>query len=213
LRVLNKGSLSTLWLIAATACLTRETGLCIVAGYAACLLWRRQFRTAAIIATSAVPLIAWDAFITVRTPGGDQSIYPFHYPGRAILEAVLHPNIYPVSPTLQTVLTAFDLTSLFAFLAILLLACTVLRRDPALGSIAIAFVTLALISSSLNGTIPVFTEVYSYGRVFSPVILAVVVDALTRRSTLELALFAIVSLRSMLMVGVQALGILRAVLR
>jgi hypothetical protein len=210
---IRRDSLRTLWIIAAAACLTRETGLCIVAGYTAHLLWRRQFRTGAIFATSAVPFFAWYAFITLRTPGGDQSIYPFHYPGRAIFEAILHPNIYPVSPTLQTILTAFDLTSLFAFLAILVLACAMLRRDPALGSIAISFVTLALFSSSLNGTNPVFTEVYSYGRVFSPVLLAIAIDALTRRSTLVFSLFAIVSLRSMLMIGVQALGILRAVLR
>jgi len=206
-------SLPTLWLIAAAACLTRETGLCIVAGYAACLLWRRQFAKAALFATSAVPFFAWDAFITARTPAGNQSLHPFHYPGRAIFEAILHPNIYPVSPTLQTILTAFDLTSLFAFLAILVLACAVLRRDPPLGSIAIAFVTVALISSSLSGTTPVFTEVYSYGRVFSPVLLAIAVDALTRHSSLAFSLFAIVSLRSMVIAGIQALGILRAVLR
>jgi len=180
---------------------------------AAYLLWRRQFSKAAIFATSAVPLIAWDAFVTTHTDRGNEVPNPFHYPGRAIFEAILHPNTYPVSPTLQTILTASDLTSLFAFLTILVLACAIVRRDPALGSIAIAFVTLALFSSSLNGTTPVFTEVYSYGRVFSPVLLAIAVDALTRRSTLAFSLFGIVSLRSMLLVAAQGIGILRAVLR
>lgn len=209
----SKATLPTLWLIAAAACLTRETGLCIVAGYTAHLLWRRRFANAAIFATSAVPLIAWEAFVTTQTYRGNEVPNPFHYPGSAIFEAILHRNIYPVSPTLQTILNAFDLTSLFAFLTILVLACAIVRRDPALGSIAIAFVTLALFSGSLNGTTPVFTEVYSYGRVFSPVLLALAIDAMTRRSALAFSLFGIVSLRSMLLAGEQAAVILRSVLR
>ena len=133
--------------------------------------------------------------------------------GSAIFEAILHRNIYPVSPTLQTILNAFDLTSLFAFLTILaVLACAIVRRDPALGSIAIAFVTLALFSGSLNLTTPVFTEVYSYC-VFSPVLLALAIEAMTRRSALAFSLFGIVSLRSMLLAGEQAAVILRSVLR
>ena len=208
----RRNSFRTLWLIGAAACLTRETGLCLVAGYVAYLLWRRQFARAAIFATCTIPFIAWDAFISTHTPRGNQYAYPLHYPGSAIVDAILHPNIFPVSPTLQTILTAFNLASLLAFLAILALACGILRRDPVLGAITIPFVALALISSSLHGTTPVFAEVYNYGRPFSPVLLAIVLDGLARRSKLEFTLFGIVSLRSMLMIGSQALGILRAVL-
>jgi hypothetical protein len=209
---LQAGSLVTLWLIAASACLTRETGLCIVAGYAVYLLWRRQYRQGALFATSALPFFVW-AFLTRNTPPGTEASYPFHFPGSAIIEAILRPESYPVAPSVQTLLTIFDLVALAAFFAITFMACRIMSRNPALGSITIPFVAVVLVLGSLAGMQPEFVQVYAYGRPFSPILVAAVLDALANRALLPMVLFGIVSARSAALLGWQAIGVLRAILR
>jgi len=209
---LRSGSLATLWSIAAAACLIRETGLCIVAGYTVYLLWRHQYRGGALFATSALPFFAW-AFLNSHTPSGTQASYPFHFPGSAIVEAFTHPQSYPVPPSVQTSLTIFDLTALAAFLAVLVAACRMAWRNPALGSITVPFVAVVLVLGSLSGMQPEFAQVYAYGRPFSPILLAVVLDALAKRNSPPMVLFGVVSARSALLVGWQAIGVLRAILR
>ena len=56
---LRSGSLPKLWIIAALACLTRETGLCVVAGYAFYLLWRREYIKHLLFLTSMLPFAFW----------------------------------------------------------------------------------------------------------------------------------------------------------
>ncbi len=210
---LRSGSFVKLWIIAALACLTRETGLCIVAGYAFYLLWRKEYIKHLLFLTSALPLVIWAAFVTRHTPRGGQSSYPFHFPFSAIIEAITHPQSYPLRPAMQTAFTVFDLASLAAFLAALVLVCRIAWRDRALGSITIPFVALVLLVGSLSGMAPEFDEVYAYGRAFGVILLVVALDGMARESRFSLSLFAIVSLRAMVLIGAQAIGIVRGVLR
>ena len=205
-------ALRKLWIIAALACLTRETGLCIAAGYAFYLLWQKQYIKHLVFLTSALPFVLWAAWVSRHTPRGGQSSFPFHFPFSAIIEAIAHPQSYRESPALQTFFTMLDVAALAAFLAALLLVCRIAWRDRALGSITIPFVALVLVVSSFSGMVD-FAEVYSYGRVFGMLPLAVALDAIARRSRLPLSLFAIVTLRTMLLLVSPALGIVRGILR
>lgn len=210
---LRAGSLAMLSTIAAFACLTRETGLCIVAGYAAYLLWRRHFRQAVLFATSAVPFLLWMLWVRQNTLAGSEEKYPFAYPLASLFEAIVHPQSFPVSAAVQTALTAFDFISLAALIAAMYLACRMLWHDPPLASITVPFVAVAMLLASLSGMPTEFTDVYAYGRPFSPIFLAVVLDALARRSRFEFVPFGILSLRSMVLIASQGLGVLRALLR
>ncbi len=172
-----------LFLILCGAALTRETGLVLPAAYCAWLIWRRQARTAAVFALSAAPALAWYAYVAQRTPPGPYggSMVPFS----GILRALLHPWPYPPGTPLMAWVQAADFLALTAVLlafAMTLAHCFRRPVHPA-GILAILFVAMGIIVQRTD----FWTNVYGFGRVYTPLLLCLAAFSIETRRAIPLA--------------------------
>lgn len=143
-----------LYIVAALACLTRETGLLLVAGICAAELLRGRVRGAAVFATAALPCAAWYAWVHAHTP-----TYPFatpFTPFRSLVQVFAQRRQILDVAALAGIWLAF-------FLAFRLM---VKRRGP----IETANLFFALLGMFMLST-PDWHHVYDFGRVFSPSLL------------------------------------------
>ena len=194
------------WPILAAAGLARETGLLLVAGYAAFLLLNgRWFR--ALLSTSAVfPALAWFAYVQAHTADySDQwaSVVPLAgWVGR-----ILHPMRYTYGGPVLVAATLLDYAALAGMGIAIVLALRMareLKRSPAVASVVL-FALLAIFISSGD----VWSEVYSFGRVFTPLLLLLPLASAASELRLHLVPMALVSPRVGLQFGTQVFGVLR----
>ena len=172
------------WVLAMLAALTRETGLLLGAALVTDRLWHRDWRRAAWSASSAVPAGAWYAYLAMRLPH-EWPVLRFAVPGWGILRRMFWLRPYP-GPHLQLWLRVAD------FLAVLgLLLCLVLtvRWLLGLGVSAVTvsaglFAALALVLGSLPGYME---EAFGFSRPVSPLLLWILIEAVSRRKWAALA--------------------------
>ncbi len=150
-----------LYVVAALACLTRETGLLLVAGICAAELLHRRMRGAAIFATAALPCAAWYAWLHAHTPPYPV-IAPFT-PFWSVLHVLAQPPRQQALVSYLVDRAALGGIWLAFFLAFYLI---VKRRGP----VEAANLFFALLGMFLLST-PDWHHVYDFGRVFSPSLL------------------------------------------
>jgi hypothetical protein len=170
-----------LFLILCGAAWTRETGLLLPAGYCAWLIWRSQMRTAAVFALSAVPALAWYAYVAQRTPPGPYggSMVPLS----GIWRALLHPWPYPAGMPLMAWVQAADFLALMAVLLAFVMTIAQCLRRPAHPAriLAALFVLMGIVVQRTD----FWTNVYGFGRVYTPLLLCLAaLAAETRRAVL-----------------------------
>jgi hypothetical protein len=155
------------------AALTRETALPVIAGYALYLVTRREIGSAVWIAASAVPAIAWFAYLERVEPSPVGS-YGGWIPFAGFVERLVHPATYSGEAWKAAVAMGCDYVAL-AGVAIVLVATlrfTLRRRwDP----VAAAMYCLAIAVVFLKSR-GVWEEANAFGRVLSPLVLLVAVQ-------------------------------------
>ena len=180
----RKGSFAALWILGLLACLTRETGVCIVVGYAAWLLTQRLYARAALMLTAMLPLLVWILYVNAHTTAGLSFWTTYVGPARDLLAAIVHLRTYPVSPAIQVGIQILDKIALAGIVLGFVQAILLARRGGPQAFIILAFVAVSAILTSMNDQ---FADVYGYGRLFSPVLLILAWDALASRRWLEFA--------------------------
>lgn len=203
------------WTLAVLAPFLRETGILLPAAAGAVFLWRRRWLTAAAWMAAAAPFLLW--IHSLRDLPGSLSMKWagwFH----SITQIILFPDPYENVPRLRHVLHAMDLISLAGF--VLALACALVllwrRRREAENPRAFAWMSGALFAAAALTLVHLeprhaWDNFYSYGRVFSPVFLILLLDGLERRrAALPLALTLPTTARVSLYFASPALRILRA---
>jgi hypothetical protein len=190
---MRRENLSILWALAALACLARETGVCVVIGYAAWLAWRRLYSKAAVMLSAAVPLMLWIAYVDFYTSPGASFWTSYVGPARDLIAAFVRVRDYPVSALIQAIIRILDIIALLGFLLGFGRGVLLARRGGRLAFIIVPFLAVAALLTSMNDQ---FTDVYGYGRLFSPVLLVLLWDALASKRWLDIAPAAMILSRT-----------------
>jgi hypothetical protein len=199
------------------ACLTRETGVVLIIAFCVYLLARHRFVQAALFATAALPASLWYLFVNARTPeplGHLTSVMPVDrwsnlIPLRGIVETLLHPFQYPGSPVVNAGIRTFDYLAMAGILMACVLAFYILYKKP-FGYIEIAAALWAGLALCLPSG--VWVDCCSSGRVFSPLLIFLVLRSAGHPAIIWALPLILVSMRTWLQLVSPLLGIVRGVL-
>jgi hypothetical protein len=178
------------WALAMLAALTRETGLLLGAAMVLDRLWRHDWRRAAWFASSAVPAAAWYGYVAAHLPrDGPTNIAAI--PVLSLLRRLAWLRPYP-DPHLQLLLRVTDVLAVLGLaVAIVLGVRWVLeRRSGPVTLCAGLFTALAL----TLGTPSHMIDAFGFARPVSPLLLWIMIEAVTRRKWAALAPPLLVSL-------------------
>jgi hypothetical protein len=181
---------SRVWVVAMLAALTRDTGLLLVAALAADRLWHHDWRRAAWFAAGAVPAAAWYAYLAANLPP-DAPVTILGPPIWALVRRLLWFRPYP-DPRVQLLLRATDFLAVLGLAASIILAVCWLRKSrfgPVTLSVAL-FAVLALVLGAPGH----MQDAFGFARPVSPLLLWVMVEAVSRKVWIALVPPLLVSL-------------------
>jgi len=195
-----------LFIILAAAPLVRETGFLLLAAWCGYLMLQRRPGRAALYALAAVPAFAWYAWVETHTAAEH---YPINFkPLSSVWALFWHPVPYPAGVRLAWLATISDRLALLGMVAAFALALYWNgKRHP--GAMALAALCFAAMGIVLQGTV-LWTNVYSFGRVYSPLLLFLGLESLERSSGAALLPLSLMWPRIGMQIGSQAVGILSA---
>lgn len=204
--------------ILAAAALVRETGVLLALGAALAVALRGQWRQALRPLLALLPALAWFAYVHARTPSYDYPVDP--RPLSGAIQALVTPDPAPeVLPGQvgewwrQTILRkpAFDRVALVGILIALGLGLWGVRPWPpaAAATAAALFALLGVVSQRADQ----WLFVYDYGRVYSPLLVLLLLRGLRERRAVMVLPLVLMWPRILLEMTMQVVGILRAVLR
>jgi hypothetical protein len=204
-----RGSWATVWVICALAGLTRDVGLLIpvaLAGYS--LLQGRVWRVA-VLASSALPTMAWYLYVHSLTVPVERS-YVSLIPLQGWFTRVLNPYPYSFTPLVNGLATVLDYAALAGILAAVVYVVSHSRRLllSAVGCMALTFALLPVFINEAD----VWTEAFSFARVFSPLLLMVAVDGAETRRVVALVPLLLIVPRILMQFGPQITGLTRGLL-
>lgn len=171
------------WMLAMLAALTRETGLLLGAALVTDRLLDRDWRRAAWFATSAIPAVAWYAWLAAWLPHDVLSPAMLTAPAWGLLQRLLWFRPYP-DPIVQLVLRVTDILAVLGLaVSIILAARWLLHRRVGPVSLSVGF--FAVLALALGA--PVMSEAFAFGRPVSPLLLWIMMEAVSRKTWLALA--------------------------
>ena len=204
------------------ATLVRETGLLLWAAAVGAALVRRDWRHAGLLLPALLPVLAWYAFVSARTPAAPypNSFVPLQGMAQAFLEPAGRgeppPEAQVVSPLRarwRAIAPAVAATStraaLLGALCAIAMGLASLRkpRDPT-HLVAAAFAVLAMFLQRPEN----WLHVYDFGRVYSPLILVLLMHALAARSAWGFLPLALMAPSMVLQTSREITGIVRGLL-
>lgn len=167
-----------LYIVLLAAALVRETGLLLSASYIAALLWERRWRRAAAFLTSALPAAAWFWWVARHTsPEGTPWFHDLPLAG--YLHQLLHPNSYPLGSSAALAVVILDYAALAGVALAGFYALRSLRRKT-LSPDTIAIVCFAALACLLPSG-DFWSDPDGYGRILTPLVLLLALEALRRR--------------------------------
>ncbi len=173
----------SVWVLAMLAALTRETGLLLGAALAMDRLLHRDWRRAAWFASSGIPAVAWYAYLAGRLPQDVPSPAMLTVPVWGLLQRLLWFRPYP-DPRVQLLLRVTDILAVLGLvISVVLAARWLLARRLGPAGLAVGlFAALALVLGA-----PVMSEAFAFGRSTSPLLLWVMIEAVSRKRWIALA--------------------------
>jgi hypothetical protein len=196
------------WVVAMLAALTRDTGLPLVAAMAIDRLSHRDWRRAAWFALSGLPAAAWYAYVAVRLPH-DRVLSILAPPAWGMVRRLLWLRPYP-DPGLQLLLRVTDVLAVLGLAISIVLAVRWLVRlgfGPVTFCIA-CFAVLGLIFGSPTH----MQDAVGFARPVSPLLLWIMIEAVSRRQWSALVPPLLLSLSISLVFGKPLVAIAKGVL-
>jgi len=167
-----------LYAVLVAAGLSRETGLLLAAACVLWLAWERRFRAALLFSTAALPATAWMIFVQLRTSPVDAHLLTWRLLS-GFVGRLLHPFAAAPSPAIRAFIDTFDVVALAAVgLALVWAALSAWRRTLTPVSIAIYLFALLVMVLAPGDA---WSDVYSFGRTLSPLLLLCALDGLAER--------------------------------
>lgn len=198
-----------LFVVLAAAALARETGFLLLAAYVGYLLVQRRPSQAALYSLSAVPALAWYAYVHAHTVSEGPGLNPI--PLSAIWTNLLHPVLYPAGMRFEWLATLGDRMALAGMLLAFGMGIywNFRRSLDAVALATLVFVAVGLLLQKFD----IWTNVYGYGRVYSPVVLLLGLRSIERRSWAALAPLALMLPRIGMQLSSELAGMMRAAVR
>jgi hypothetical protein len=170
------------WVLAMLAGLTRETGLLLPAALVADRLFRHDWRGAVRFSACAIPSLAWFAYLAARLPAGGP-VGELGFPVWGLIRRLLVFRPYP-DPMGQLLLRVTDFLAVAGLIACIVLAALWLRKrfSTAVPICVGLYVWLALVLGP-----KVMEDPFAFGRVVSPLLLWIAIEAVTSRKWAALA--------------------------
>ncbi len=196
----------------AAAALTREMGLVAIAAIAGSVLLNRSQKPAMLnrsiaLSLSALPALAWYAYVFRFIPPRGRNPFVYHYPLSSAFQALVHPHFYHA---LAGPLQVLDAIAIAGMLWAFALGFRASGRDP-LAMLAVAFAAFGLISS--GSPIVDYTDVYSFARANSSLLLALLLVAIRDARMIWITPFALILPRTLIPIASLTLRSLLTLLR
>jgi hypothetical protein len=165
------------WLVAAAAALTRDTGLLLIAALVIDRVLQSDWRRAMLDASSAVPAAAWYAYLAAVLPR-DAPVSIFSPPILGWVGRLLWLRPYP-DPRVQLLLRVTDVLAVLGLGASIFIAAWWIRKGrPDPGSLAVGlFALLGLVLGAPAHMI----DSFGFARPVSPLLLWVMLEAVSRK--------------------------------
>jgi hypothetical protein len=195
----------TLYVLSVLACLTKETGLLLPAGYVLSCLGGRRWAAAARFAATAVPALGWYAFVFLHAPALP-SAQQFSYPVVGVLARLFTARPLP-DPVLGPILQVTDALAVLGLLGSFALAALWAWRFP-VRPVAIS-VALFLAMGLATGQPAHMLEAFGYARPVSPLLLFVMLQAVVSVRWVGLAAPLAITLNVCQFLGYQLIGVVR----
>jgi len=202
----SRESFAPLYATLVAAALVRETGLLLIAAYAAWLLWNRKFPRAIIFLTAAFPALAWYLFVEINTEPETFS-FVSRIPFLGFAERVRNPYHYQFAGWISAISTLLDYVALVGIATAVALALWILWRRE-WGPVAMCAYAFALLAVVLNSP-GAWTEIYAFGRTLSPLLILLGLFGISKRNWIYLAPLVLVIPRTIIQLAPQAGGIAR----
>ncbi len=178
------------WVLAMLAALTRDTGLLLAAALVTDRLWRRDWRRAAWFSLSAGPAVAWYAYLAAHLPR-DGPVTILAIPAWGLLRRLFWLRPYP-DLRVQLLLRVTDVLAVLGLAVSIILAARWIR-NRGWGPVTLCagfFACLALVLGAPSH----MTEAFGFGRPVSPLLLWIMLEAVSRKAWPALAPPLLVSL-------------------
>jgi hypothetical protein len=198
-----------LYAVLVAAALCRESGFLLTAAYALDMLALRRFRLSLLFTTAILPAVAWNAYVSLRIPGGPAFELRYAIPLWGLIRTLWLPASYPFGPVTSFVIRAFDGLELAGLTLAMALAFGDLRKalfDP----VRTACLLWAVFGLTLSEF--VWTDCYATARILSPLLLFLFLRSLSGEGKLGRLPLAMVAPRVWLEIMPQVLGVLRGLL-
>ncbi len=178
------------WVLAMLAALTRDTGLLLSAALVTDRLLHRDWRRAAWFASSGVPAVAWYGCLATRLPH-DGPVSVLAVPVWGLLRRLLWFRPDP-DPRVQLLLRVTDFLAVLGLaISIILAVCWLLERRFGPVTLCVGFfAALALVLGAPSHMI----EAIGFARPVSPLLLWIMIEAVSRKAWPALAPPLLVSL-------------------
>jgi hypothetical protein len=197
-------------LILAGALLTRETAWILFVSYGVFLLWNRRFSDAFFTALAAVPLLAWEAYLAMKTGFPNPPHLLGWIPLQGYFRRLAINEPYDLSPRIASLAVTVDYVALIGMgLAVALVIRIAIRnRTRAIEFGGYQFITFASVGYAfavvfLNGE-GEWMDAFAFGRIFAPLLLLLALDGMQERFWLGLAPTLLVDSRIALNFGSHA---------
>ena len=195
--------------VCAAAPLVRETGLILPAAVCLRALLDGNRRRAAAFAVTALPFVAWAAFVAHHTAAASYPVLPVPLGG--IVAALLHPR--PYGDKAPAIAWLDQVADAVALMGILLAFVQALRwRGRTTGAVGYAGLLFAALGVVLQRP-DHWHHVFDFGRVYSPLLLFLGLDAPAGRAARAILPTALTYPRIGLQLGSQVVGVVRGLLR
>ena len=184
----------------------RETGVLLNAAAAISEARAREFRRASLVLATLIPYGVWLIVVSKRTQPDPTNWFQY-VPGAGILTALWSGPSERTDLPVRAIVMAFDYMALCGIVLATGLALYLWQRDQK-DKLALAALLFALLALA-TGRDDVWAHVFSFGRVFSPLLLLLGMRAIAGRQLLLLAPLLLVVPRVLVELTPLSLGILR----
>ena len=194
-----------LYVVLLLAPLARETGLLLTAACCIVLLFERHSKPAFVFATSAIPALAWYAFVQSHTVPYDSSRWFTPIPFGGLIDRMIHPVTYAFVPVVKWLAEIFDECSLAGVALAFVFSFRPSSRFPRPLALAALLTTLSGIALGK----PFWGDAFAFGRVFSPLVVLVALQSFATRSWWPALPLALIDPRIGLQLGYKLFQIAR----
>jgi hypothetical protein len=183
--------------------------LLLTAAYCVSLLRERRIVRALIFASSTAPALAWYAFVHSQTHVTGLYGWFTPVPLAGVIDRLIHPAKYPFVPAVRWTADVLDECALAGvLLAFVLSFWPSHTRFPVPERLAAILMTLM----GLNlGSPDVWSDVFGFGRVFSPLVVLLVMQTFPTRFWVRALPAALIDLRIGIVLGSLILKVAKAV--